>query len=62
MAAVEFSPGSVWRGGPAVLSGCDADHGVVWVRGAHDASTVVALCMTVARAVAFDDSDLVVGF
>ena len=60
MPAVEFAPGSVWRRGPAVFSGCDADHGVVWVRGAHDASTVVALCMTVARAVAFDDSDLVV--
>ena len=26
----------------------------------HDASTVVALCMTMARAIAFDDTDLVI--
>jgi anti-anti-sigma factor len=57
MFAVEFSPS---RRRPAVFSGCDADHGVVWVRGVHDASTVVALCMTMARAIAFDDTDLVV--
>ena len=60
MPAVEFSPGSVSRRRPAVFSGCDADHSVVWVRGAHDASTVVALCMTMARAIAFDDTDLVI--
>ncbi len=60
MSAVEFPPGRVRRRRPAVLSGCDADHNVVWVRGAQDASTAVALCMTVARAIAFDDSDLVV--
>jgi anti-anti-sigma factor len=53
MPAVEFAPV------PAVFSGCDADHSVVWVRGAHDASTVVALCMTVARAIAYEDADLV---
>ena len=57
MPAVEFSPS---RRRPAVFSGSDTDHSVVWVRGAHDASTVVALCMTMARAIAFDDSDLVI--
>jgi anti-anti-sigma factor len=57
MLAVEFSPS---RRRPAVFSGCDADHSVVWVRGAHDASTVVALCLTMARAIAFDDADLVI--
>ena len=60
MPAVEFSPGRVSRRRPAVFSGCDADHSVVWVRGAHDASTVVALCLTMARAIAFDDTDLVI--
>jgi anti-anti-sigma factor len=60
MPAVEFPPGSVSRGSPAVFSGCDADHSVVWVRGAHDASTVAALCVTVARAIAFEDADLVI--
>jgi hypothetical protein len=60
MPAVDFSPGGVSRRCPAVFSGCDADHGVVWIRGAQDASTVVALCMTMARAIAFDDSDLVI--
>jgi anti-anti-sigma factor len=60
MPAVEFALGSVSRGPPAVFPGCDADQSVVWVRGDHDASTVVALCMTMARAIAFDDADLVI--
>ena len=60
MSGVEFSPGSASRRGPTVFSRCDADHGVVWVRGAQDVSTVGALCMTVARAIAFDDADLVI--
>ena len=60
MPAVDFAPGSVSRRPPAVFSGCDADHSVVWVRGAQDSSTVVALCMTVARAIALDDADLVI--
>jgi anti-anti-sigma factor len=60
MPAVEFAPRSVSRRPPAAFSGCDTDHSVVCVRGAHDASTVVALCMTMARAIAFDDTDLVI--
>jgi anti-anti-sigma factor len=60
MTAVEFPAGSGWHRRRAGFSGCDADHNVVWVRGAQDASTVVALCMTVARAIAFDDADLVI--
>jgi anti-anti-sigma factor len=59
MSAVEFPSGSVSRRGP-MFSGCDADLGVVWVRGAQDASTVGALCLTVARAIAFDHTDLVI--
>ncbi len=60
MPQIESLPGRAWRRGPAMFSGCDADHNVVWVRGAQDASTAVALCMTVARAIAFDDTDLVI--
>ena len=60
MPAVEVSAGSLLFRRPAVCSGCHADHSVVWVRGAHDASTVVALCLTMARAIAFDDTDLVI--
>jgi anti-anti-sigma factor len=60
MPQIESLPGRAWRRGPAMFSGCDADHNVVWVRGAQDASTAVALCLTVARAIAFDDTDLVI--
>jgi anti-anti-sigma factor len=60
MAQVEVSSGNVPRGGPPAFWGGDADHSVVWVRGGHDASTVVALCMTLAGAIAVDDTDLVV--
>ncbi len=60
MPAVEFARGSASRGPPAVFSGCEADRSVVWLRGAHDTSTVVALCMTVARAIALEDADLVI--
>ncbi len=59
MPAVEFSAGSVLSRCP-VVSGCDAEYSVVWVRGHHDASTVVALCLAVARSIALDDSDLVI--
>ena len=43
MAPIEFSPGSVSGRRAAVLPGCEADRAVVWLRGAHDASTVVAV-------------------
>jgi anti-anti-sigma factor len=38
----------------------DAARTVVWLRGEHDHSTVAALAETMARAMALDDSDLVV--
>ena len=60
MAPVEVSPRSVSPGRRAMFSGCDADHRVVRLRGAHDASTRVALCLTIARAIAADDTDLVI--
>jgi anti-anti-sigma factor len=60
MAPVEVSLVRVRRRRPAVFSGCDVDRSVVWLRGALDASTVEALCMTMARAIAFDDTDLVI--
>jgi anti-anti-sigma factor len=60
MAPIEFSPGSVSGRRAAVLSGGEADRGVVWLRGAHDASTVVELCTIMARAIAFNDADVVV--
>jgi anti-anti-sigma factor len=60
MGPVEVSPDSVWHRPPALLSRCDADHRVIWLRGAHDASTAAALCMTVARTIAVDDADLII--
>ncbi len=60
MAPVEVSPRRVSPRRRPMFPGCDADHSVVWLRGAHDASTVVALCMTIARAIAVDDTELVV--
>ncbi len=60
MASIEFSSGSVSGRRPPVLSGCEADRGVVWLRGAHDASTVAALCTIMARVIALDDADVVV--
>lgn len=44
---------------PASFAGRDADRTVVWLRGEHDTSTVAALSETMARAMALDDSDLV---
>jgi anti-anti-sigma factor len=38
----------------------DADRAVVWLQGEHDVSTVAALSATLARAIAFDEADLVV--
>ena len=52
MAPVAVSLGSVSRQLSAPFSGCDADCGVVRLRGAHDASTVEALCMTMAPVIA----------
>jgi anti-anti-sigma factor len=60
MPPIEFSSRSVSRRRPAVSSGCDADDRAVWLRGRHDTSTVVALCMIMARAIGFDDADVVV--
>ena len=60
MGPVEVSPESVWHRRPALLSRCDADHGVIWLRGAHDASTAVELCITVARTIEVDDTDLII--
>lgn len=60
MPASEFSARNVPLRRPPGFSGCDADRSVVWIRGAHDVSTVEALGMTVARAIAFDDSDVVI--
>ncbi len=33
---------------------------LVWLRGAHDTTTMVALCTTIARAIAVDETDLVI--
>ena len=60
MPASDLSPRNVSHRCPAVFSGCDPDHGVAWIRGFHDASTVAAVGMTVARAIALDDSDGVI--
>jgi anti-anti-sigma factor len=38
----------------------DADRTVVWLRGEHDMSTVDSLSETMARAIALDDSDVIV--
>ena len=60
MAPVAVSLGSVSRQRLAPFSGCDADCGVVRLRGAHDASTVETLCMTMAPAIPVDETDLVI--
>jgi anti-anti-sigma factor len=52
MALAELSPVAAGNG--------DADGNVVWLRGDHDIYTVAALWETMARAIAFDDSDVVV--
>ena len=44
----------------AAHTGRDADGTVVWLRGEHDIGTVAALTETIARAMALDDTDLVV--
>jgi anti-anti-sigma factor len=38
----------------------DAHRTVVWLQGEHDVTTVAALSQTMARAIALDDSDLVI--
>lgn len=57
-------PGSssvtVCRRGPLSHAGRDADRTVVSLRGEHDLATVAALSESLTRAMAFDDSDLVV--
>jgi anti-anti-sigma factor len=60
MAPIEASSGSVTRRRPAMFSSCHADGGVVWLRGGHDTSTVVALCTIMARAIGFDHANLVI--
>jgi anti-anti-sigma regulatory factor len=62
MAPIEFPSGSVSCRRLAVLPGCEANGGVVWMRGGHDASTAVASCTIMARAMALDDADRVVDF
>jgi anti-anti-sigma factor len=42
------SPGAMW----------DPQRKVVWLRGAQNASTVPQLCAAIARAIAFDEADL----
>jgi anti-anti-sigma factor len=42
------SPGAMW----------DPQRKVVWLRGAQNASTVPELCAAIARAIAFDQADL----
>jgi anti-sigma B factor antagonist len=59
MARTELSSVSVSHQGVAFAER-DADRIVVWLRGEHDASTVVALSETMARAIALDDADVVV--
>jgi anti-anti-sigma factor len=44
----------------AAQTGRDADGTVVWLRGDHDIATVPGLIETFARAIALDESDLVV--
>jgi anti-anti-sigma factor len=57
MVAIDSStvplPGAVWFTTP------EADGTVIGLRGEHDASTVAALADALARAIAFDDADLV---
>ena len=58
MALAESSSVSAAR--PLVaLPDSDADRVVVWLHGEHDVSTVAALSATLARAIAIDDSDVV---
>ena len=45
---------------PVAAPNCDAAGNVVWLRGEHDIFTVAALWATMARAIAFDDGDVMV--
>ncbi len=60
MPPIEVSSGSVTRRRPAMFSSCQADGGVIWLRGGHDTSTVAALCTIMARALGFDHADFVI--
>lgn len=45
---LDRSPASIW----------DPQHNVVWLRGEQNSATVPELCASVARAIAFDEADL----
>ena len=60
MALAELPPVSAPDRGPIAQPNCDADGSVVWLRGEHDLFTLAGLWETMARAIAFDDGDVVV--
>ena len=59
MAPTVSSPPAVPRRRLGGLAPPDADRHVIVLGGEHDSSTVAALAMTLARAIAADDGDLV---
>ena len=60
MALAELSPATGSHRDLMPLPNCDADGGVVRLRGEHDFYTAPALWETMAQAIAFDDGDVVV--
>jgi anti-anti-sigma factor len=60
MALAELSPETVSHRHPMTFPNCDADGSVVRLRGEHDFYTAPELWATMARAIAFDDGDVVV--
>jgi anti-sigma B factor antagonist len=60
MALTELPPLSCPYGDVKALPTCNTDGSVVWLRGEHDLFTLAELWETMARAIAFDDGDVVV--
>jgi anti-anti-sigma factor len=60
VAPIDISSVTVSRPHVTAFAGGNSDRTVVWLRGEHDVSTVVALSEILARAIALDDADVVV--
>lgn len=60
MAPTESSSVTISRREPVAFDGPDGVRTVVWLRGEHDVATVADLSDTMARAISFDDADLMV--
>jgi anti-anti-sigma factor len=59
MALSEPSSATVDPRDKLALAGLAGDRIVLWIRGEHDGSTIVALSETIARAITVDEGDLV---